>query len=67
MTKSIPLFVFILFALLLLAGCVVNTSRKIIKIESEDNQCKYYLGPENLSITYFKDSCGKYQIGDTLK
>lgn len=54
-----------LFLMLLLCGCAEQTELKIKKIsERNDGKCNYYLGGH---AVYFTDSCGKYNIGDTLK
>ena len=69
MAKTIPLFVFFIFLLLLLAGCMAKTSRTIIKIEraSPSGQCAYTIDAAENDIVFFIDSCGKYKVGDTLK
>lgn len=67
-----------LFSLLILSGCTCadNESfkgRVIMSIESKDNGiCKYVFSRIGRSFdtdnfSWFTDSCGKYQIGDTLK
>jgi hypothetical protein len=51
--------------MLCLTACLGSTEFVITDIEAGTaGKCRYYLDGPN--ATYFRDSCGKFAIGDTL-